>query len=104
MNKPKIVILGAGYGGIITSKSLEKLLKSEEADVTLINKHEYHYITTQLHKTVAGTAADRQIAMSIPELINSSKTHFLQATVSSVDIQKKKCSLQAATQFHMIIY
>ncbi len=34
MNKPKIVILGAGYGGIITSKKLEKLLKSGEADVT----------------------------------------------------------------------
>ncbi|MEH7355745.1 NAD(P)/FAD-dependent oxidoreductase, partial [Neobacillus drentensis] len=42
MSKPKIVILGGGYGGIITSKSLEKLLKSGEAYVTLINKHEYH--------------------------------------------------------------
>ncbi|PFN97805.1 pyridine nucleotide-disulfide oxidoreductase [Bacillus sp. AFS076308] len=93
MNKPKIVILGAGYGGIITSKSLEKLLNSGEADVTLINKHEYHYITTQLHKTVVGTAADRQIATSIPELINPSKTHFLQATVSSVDIHKQEVLL-----------
>jgi NADH:ubiquinone reductase (H+-translocating) len=27
MNKPKIVILGAGYGGIITNKTLEKLLR-----------------------------------------------------------------------------
>jgi NADH:ubiquinone reductase (H+-translocating) len=52
MKKPKIVILGAGYGGMITTKRLEKSLKSGEADVTLINKHEYHYITTQLHKTV----------------------------------------------------
>lgn len=94
MNKPKVVILGAGYGGIITSKSLEKLLKSGEADVTLINKHEYHYITTQLHKTVVGTAADRQIAMSIPELINPSKTRFLQAAVSSVDINKQEVHLE----------
>src|SRR4051795_8692044 len=94
MNKPKVVILGAGYGGIITSKSLEKLLKSGEADVTLINKHEYHYITTQLHKTVVGTAADRQIALSIPELINPSKTRFLQAAVSSVDIHKQEVHLE----------
>lgn len=89
MNKPRIVILGAGYGGIITSKTLEKLLKSDEADVTLINKHEYHYITTQLHKSAVGTAADRQIAMSIPELINPSRTRFVQAAVSSVDINNQ---------------
>jgi NADH dehydrogenase FAD-containing subunit len=94
MNKSKIVILGAGYGGIITNKTLEKLLKSGEADVTLINKHEYHYITTQLHKTGVGTAADRQIAMSIPELIDPSKTHFLKATVSNVDTTKQEVHLE----------
>lgn len=94
MRKPKIVILGAGYGGIITGKKLEKLLKSGEADVTIINKHDYHYITTQLHKTGAGTAADRQIAMSIPELINPSKTNFKKGTVSSVDINSKEVLLE----------
>ncbi|MBM7654583.1 NAD(P)/FAD-dependent oxidoreductase [Neobacillus cucumis] len=94
MKKPKVVILGAGYGGVITTTSLEKLLKSEEADVTLINKHQYHYITTQLHKTVVGTASDRQIAMSIPELINPRKTHFLQATVSSVDTKNQEVHLE----------
>ncbi|MDQ1003222.1 NADH dehydrogenase [Neobacillus niacini] len=94
MNKPKIVILGAGYGGIITSKKLEKLLKSGEADVTLINKHEYHYITTQLHKTGAGTAADRQIAMEIPELINPEKTNFIKGSVTGVDVKKQAVHLE----------
>jgi NADH dehydrogenase len=94
MNKPKIVILGGGYGGIITSKTLEKLLKSDEADVTLINKHEYHYITTQLHKTGVGTATDCQIAMSIPELIDPSKTNFLTATVSNVDTENQEVQLE----------
>lgn len=94
MNKPKIVILGAGYGGIITSKKLEKLLKSGEADVTLINKHEYHYVTTQLHKTGAGTAADRQIAMEIPELINPQKTNFIKGSVTGVDVKKQVVQLE----------
>jgi NADH:ubiquinone reductase (H+-translocating) len=94
MSKPKIVILGAGYGGIITSKKLEKLLKSGEADVTLINKHDYHYITTQLHKTGAGTAADRQIAMEIPELINPEKTTFKKGNVTAVDVTKQAVHLE----------
>lgn len=94
MSKPKIVILGAGYGGIMTGKKLEKLLESGEADVTLINKHDYHYITTQLHKTGAGTAADRQIAMSIPELINPEKTRFIKASVKAVDTKKQTVFLE----------
>ncbi|WP_053366379.1 NAD(P)/FAD-dependent oxidoreductase [Bacillus sp. FJAT-27245] len=85
MKKPHIVILGAGYGGLVTTKKLEKLLRSGEATVTLINKHPYHYITTQLHKVGVGTAPDRKIALSIPELVNHEKTRFMTGTVSNVD-------------------
>lgn len=94
MKKPSIVILGAGYGGLIASKRLEKLLKSGEADVTVINKHNYHYLTTQLHKVSAATAVDRQIAISIPELIDQSKTRFIQGTISSVDPNKQEVHLE----------
>ncbi|MEH7356952.1 NAD(P)/FAD-dependent oxidoreductase, partial [Neobacillus drentensis] len=59
-----------------------------------INKHEYHYLSTQLHKTGVGTAADRQIAMSIPDLINPNKTRFLKAAVSSVNINTQEVHLE----------
>lgn len=94
MNKPKIVILGAGYGGIITTKKLEKLLKSDEADVTLINKHDYHYITTQLHKTGAGTARDEKIMLPIEQLIDNDKINFKKATVSSLNFENKYVTLE----------
>ncbi|MCT8138955.1 NAD(P)/FAD-dependent oxidoreductase [Anaerobacillus sp. CMMVII] len=93
MDKPKIVILGSGYGGIITTKKLEKLLKSGEADVTLINKHSYHYITTQLHKIGAGTAQDNKIALPIEELIDIAKIKFKKATVSSLDFDQNQVLL-----------
>lgn len=93
MNKPKVVILGAGYGGIITSKTLEKLLKKGEVDVTLINKHDYHYITTQLHKTGAGTARDGKITLPIKELIDNDKITFKKATVSSLDFEQNRILL-----------
>lgn len=95
MTQPKVVILGAGYGGLITSKKLEKILHSGEADVTLINKHDYHYITTQLHKIGAGTAPDNKIALSISELINPAKTNFKQGIVTSIDIQKQEVMLDS---------
>ena len=55
MSKPKVVILGAGYGGLVTAIRLQKRMKASEMDVTLVNKHDYHYITTHLHMPAAGT-------------------------------------------------
>lgn len=49
MSTPKILILGAGYGGLLTTLHLQKKLNYNEAEITLVNKHNYHYITTWLH-------------------------------------------------------
>ena len=94
MSKPKVVILGGGYGGLLTAKKLEKQLKNGEADVTLINKHDYHYITTMLHKTGAGTMGDNKITLPIRELLDNSKTIFKKATVSSLDFNNQKVMLE----------
>lgn len=95
MNKPKIVILGAGYGGIITTQKLEKLLKNDEVEVTLINKHAYHYITTRLHKTGAGTIQDDKMALPIKELVNLDKINFIKGTVYSLDFNQKSILLES---------
>lgn len=94
METKKIVILGGGYGGLITSRKLGKLLRDGEADVTLINKHEYHYIATQLHKTGAGTATDDKITMHIPALIQTEKIRFKKGVVDSVDFTNQQVFLE----------
>lgn len=95
MQTPKIVILGAGYGGLITSRQLEKTLKNGEAEITLINKHDYHYISTQLHKTGAGTAPDEKITLHIPELLKTDKIRFKKGTVEDVNFTAKKVKLES---------
>lgn len=93
MEKTKIVILGAGYGGLITSRELEKKLSGNDAEVTLINKHEYHYIASQLHKIGAGTKSDDQIVLRIKDLFKTDKVKFKRATVSNVDFKEKQVIL-----------
>lgn len=95
MKTPKVVILGAGYGGLVTSRQLEKKLRSGEADVTLINKHDYHYISTQLHKTGAGTAADEKITLHIPDLLQTNKVQFKKGTIENVDFKSKQVFLES---------
>jgi NADH:ubiquinone reductase (H+-translocating) len=98
MQTPKIVILGAGYGGLVTSRQLEKTLRNGEAEVTLINKHDYHYISTQLHKTGAGTASDDKITLHIPELLKTNKIQFKKAAVQGVDFNKKRVRLDSGEE------
>lgn len=92
--KPRVIIVGGGYGGIVASRQLEKILKSGEADVTLINKHDYHYISTQLHKTGAGTSSDNKVALNIPELLRTDKVNFIRGTVYDIDFQEKRVYLE----------
>ncbi|MDR1605497.1 MAG: NAD(P)/FAD-dependent oxidoreductase [Streptococcaceae bacterium] len=53
MSKKKIIVIGAGFAGIKATKTLSKKLKNE-AEITLIDKHSYHTMMTQLHEVAAG--------------------------------------------------
>lgn len=70
MSKPKIVVLGAGYAGMMTTKRLMQKLRPEEAELVLVNKHNYHYQTTWLHQVAAGTVNQNQARMMISDVIN----------------------------------
>ena len=96
-NIPKIVILGAGYGGILTALRLQKQLNYNEADVTLVNKHDYHYITTHLHMPAAGTDNPENARVSISKLIDEFKIDFVKSTVVQIRTQDKKVILEDGT-------
>ncbi|MCY9668685.1 NAD(P)/FAD-dependent oxidoreductase [Paenibacillus alginolyticus] len=93
MSKPKVVILGAGYGGLVTAIRLQKQMKASEMDVTLVNKHDYHYITTHLHMPAAGTDHHENARVAIADLIDERKIHFVKSTVSKILPEEKKVVL-----------
>jgi NADH:ubiquinone reductase (H+-translocating) len=98
MNRiPKIVILGAGYGGILTAQRLQKTLNYNEADVTLVNKHDYHYITTSLHIPAAGTGNPENSRVNISKLIDEFKVDFVKSTVVQINPDEKKVILSEGT-------
>ncbi|MCF6409050.1 NAD(P)/FAD-dependent oxidoreductase [Pseudalkalibacillus salsuginis] len=94
MSRPKIVILGAGYGGIMTATRLTKELGMNEAEITLVNKHNYHYQTTWLHEPAAGTLHHDRTRMPIKDVIDSNRINFVQDTVISIDDNTKTVKLE----------
>ncbi|KYG28334.1 NAD(P)/FAD-dependent oxidoreductase [Priestia endophytica] len=94
MKKPKVVVLGAGYGGIMTTIHLQKQLGVNEAEITLINKNDYHYETTWLHEVSAGTLHHDRARVSVTDLINKNKVTFMKDTVTDINIEQKKVILK----------
>lgn len=94
---PKIVILGAGYGGILTAQRLQKELNYNEADVTLVNRHDYHYITTHLHMPAAGTDSIEKTRVSISKLIDEFKIDLVKSSVQEIRLHDKKVILEDGT-------
>ncbi|GAB3803557.1 NAD(P)/FAD-dependent oxidoreductase [Virgibacillus kimchii] len=96
MNRPNIVILGAGYGGIMTTLKLQKMLKISEANITLVNINDYHYQTTWLHESAAGTLHHDQIRIPIRNIIDLNKVNFALDKVISIKPEEKKVKLESS--------
>lgn len=94
MEKPKIVILGAGYGGLMTAVNLQKRLSANQATITLVNKNDYHYQSTWLHESAAGTLHHDRTRIKIADVVNLSKVNFVQDTVVTIKPDERKVILE----------
>lgn len=93
-NKPKIVILGAGYAGLKTTRELTKLLSPEEADIVLVNKHNYHYETTWLHEVAAGTINPNQARFMISDVVHPNRVRLIYDSVVKVNKDDQRVILE----------
>lgn len=94
VNKPKIVVLGAGYGGLTTAVNLKKTVGTQNADIILVNKNDYHYETTWLHEVAAGTISPQRASYPIESVIGAGIT-FMKATVTNIDVAARKVDTDA---------
>lgn len=97
METPKILILGAGYGGLVTAIRLQKLVTCNEAGITLVNKHDYHSLTTWLHEPAAGTARSNRAKVKIRDILHTNQINFLKGTVEAIQPEEKKVNLKDGT-------
>lgn len=101
MNRPAVVILGAGFGGLTAARALAK-----KADVTLIDRHNYQTFLPLLYQvSTAGLAADH-IAHPIRASLRGLPVKFRMGTPIAINHAQQSVLLDSGEEFpfdHLII-
>ncbi|MGZ4032219.1 MAG: NAD(P)/FAD-dependent oxidoreductase, partial [Tumebacillaceae bacterium] len=83
----KILIVGAGYGGVATAVGLEK----HGQPFTLVNKHDYHYFTTLMHETAGGRSERYEdYKADLTEILRADTSRIVVDTVQELRPQENK--------------
>ncbi len=86
----KIVIVGAGYGGVLTAKKLaKKHRKHNTLEITLIDKNTYHTMLTELHEVVADRVPEQSIRMDLNTIFSGRPVKIIQDEILNVDTKGK---------------
>ncbi|WNS45858.1 NAD(P)/FAD-dependent oxidoreductase [Paenibacillus sp. MMS20-IR301] len=88
-----IVILGAGYGGLLSALTIRKYMSKAEARVTVVNQYPTHQIITELHRLAAGSASEQAVAMPLAKLFAGKDIDLKIAKVESFSVNNKQVIL-----------
>lgn len=93
-----IIILGAGYAGVLTAKKLSKQFKkSEDVKITLIDKNGYHTMLTELHEVAAHRVEEGSIKISLNRIFAGRNVELKMDTITAIDYDKKTLTGMRAT-------
>jgi NADH dehydrogenase len=87
LNKPKIIIVGGGFGGIALAKSF----KNEQVEVLLIDQNNYHNFQPLMYQVATGGLEPGSIAYPIRRIFRKYRNvTFRMAQVAEVDLAKSQ--------------
>lgn len=86
----KIVILGAGYAGVLTAKKLaRKLKKSNDVSITIIDKNPFHTMLTELHEVAAGRVDEESIKINLERVFAGRNVDVRHDLIDEIDFENK---------------
>jgi len=89
--RPRIVIVGAGFGGLFAARSLARA----DADITLVDRHNYHLFQPLLYQVATAGLPPSDIAWPIRSILRSQRnTSVLLGEVTGVDVGGHRVQLR----------
>jgi NADH:ubiquinone reductase (H+-translocating) len=88
--KPRVIIVGAGFGGLEAAKKLAR----EDVRVTVIDRTNYHLFQPLLYQVATAALSPADIAAPVRAILSKCKNvEVILAEVQSVDVEAKKVKM-----------
>ncbi|HLA39977.1 MAG TPA: FAD-dependent oxidoreductase, partial [Candidatus Glassbacteria bacterium] len=84
--RPRIVIAGAGFGGLWAARALA----GRPAEVVVVDRNNYHTFLPLLYQVAAAEIEPEAIAYAVRSTLkDAGNIHFLMAEITGIDLQDK---------------
>ena len=85
-NRPRVLILGGGFAGVGAAQKLEHA----DADVVLVDRHDYHTFQPLLYQLATGLLETTAVGHSLRDLLEHHGTSVHKAAVTAVDLDARE--------------
>jgi len=85
-NKPRIVVLGAGFGGL----RLVQHINSDDYQVVLLDRYNYHTFQPLLYQVATAGLEPDSVAGPLRKLVKTKKIHYRMLNVGNIHPERKE--------------
>ncbi len=97
--KPRVLILGGGFGGMYAALEFEEALaQGDDLDVTLVNRDNFFLFTPMLHEVAASDLDITNIVSPIRKLLRH--VTFFHGDIEAIDLVHKRVGLSHGHEEH----
>ena len=91
----QIVIAGAGYAGLHVALRLTGKVRNKPAvELTLVDRHDYHQVLTELPRVAGGTRAAGAVRIPLQDML-AEQVRFVQTEISGFDLPGRRVLTRA---------
>ena len=85
-----IVVAGAGYAGLhVALRLTAKLRNNPVVELTLVDRHDYHQVLTELPRVAGGTRAADAVRIPLQDLL-AKRVRFIRTEISGFDLADRQ--------------
>ncbi|BFV55016.1 NAD(P)/FAD-dependent oxidoreductase [Kitasatospora sp. CMC57] len=95
MQRQRILIVGGGFAGLACARRLERRLRPDEAELTLVTPDSYQLYLPLLPQVAAGVVTPQSVAVSLRRLLR--RTRVLPGSAVGIDPEAKICVVRKIT-------
>src|ERR1700745_4359866 len=86
----QIVVAGAGYAGLhVALRLTAKLRNHPEMELTLVDRHDYHQVITELPRVASGTRAADAVRIPLQDML-AARVRFSQTEIHGFDLAGRR--------------